>query len=128
MGREPRRDTGGDPEGRSHGQGRRGRARQKSVTNANTTHLKEGIGDSRAARKGRLFDPAAAPLGADDEAAGVSPTESEIEKSISREATPRRGHDPISAGVRASWRPYAIYLVGIAATVVVVAVLFFGME
>ena len=61
------------------------------VHRPNSTHLKDAIDSGRTGDKSPGFDPAAAPLGTDDEAGGASPSRFEIEQSIAAET-----HNPHS--------------------------------
>jgi hypothetical protein len=50
------------------------------MAKSNVTHLKDDIDSGRTGDKAPGFDPAAAPLGTDEEAAGTPPSAFEIEQ------------------------------------------------
>jgi hypothetical protein len=97
------------------------------VENPNATHLKEGLAGNVAAGKVNIFDPAAAPLGTDDEAAGNPASPEQLQKAALHEAAPQDDREhAISAQVRPGWRPYHIYLVGTLAVLVIVIAIYWG--
>ncbi|MBX3558731.1 hypothetical protein, partial [Chelatococcus sp.] len=59
-----------------------------------TAQLREGIDRGRAKDKVDFPDPAAAPLGTDDEAAGTPPTQAEIELAATGELDRSGGSSP----------------------------------
>ncbi|MFO1080323.1 MAG: hypothetical protein U1E23_06840 [Reyranellaceae bacterium] len=61
----------------------------KDVKNATVSQLKADIDGGRTGDKRRGFDPAAAPLGTDDEAAGSPPPGAAIDHARASEARPR---------------------------------------
>jgi len=95
------------------------------VENPNAAHLKKGIAGNVAAGKVNIFDPAAAPLGTDEEAAGYLAAPEEMQKAASLEAAPRGDTEHgITANVGPGWRPYHFYLTGILGTPAVMFVIY----
>ena len=68
---------------------------QRSAHRPHASKLREVIDSGRAGDKVRVEDPAAAPLGTDDEAAGTTPTAPEVslalEHEFDRSPRPARG-------------------------------------
>jgi hypothetical protein len=97
------------------------------VENPNATHLKEGLAGNIAAGKLNIFDPAAAPLGTDEEAAGNPPTQEQLKTAALHEAAPHGDREhAISAHVRPGWQPYRVYLVGTLAVLIIVIAIYWA--
>lgn len=64
---------------------------------SNTAQLRYDINQSKTGDKVPGFDPAAAPLGTDDEAAGASPASDSIAQARAAERRKPRGHNPNAA-------------------------------
>lgn len=79
------------------------------VTSPNSQELKGAIDSGRTGDKVPFFDPAAAPLGTDDEAAGDPPRPSQIEIAMRQELKVGEGmHRSTNMAIRANPRPAAV--------------------
>jgi hypothetical protein len=67
---------------------------QENGAASNATHLKDDIDRGRTGDKAPGFDPAAAPLGTDEEAAGTPPSSAEIEEARRLERRPLQSRHP----------------------------------
>lgn len=63
----------------------------------NSAQLKDAIDRGKTGDKAAGFDPAAAPLGTDDEAGGASPSRQEIEQALRHETGGKATRAPNSA-------------------------------
>jgi hypothetical protein len=73
----------------------------------NTAQLKDAIDSGKTGDKIAFPDPAAAPLGTDDEAAGTPPTPEQVRTALANEYRPR----PATASRGAAWAPMVLVLV-----------------
>lgn len=93
----------------------------------NSTHLKHAIDSGRTGDKAPGFDPAAAPLGTDEEAGGASPSREEIAQAVASETG--NGHtgkpNAVEPAITPAGNPAAgwSWLVTIAIAFVVVVIL-----
>ncbi len=67
---------------------------------SNSAQLRNDIDQGRTGDKVRGFDPAAAPLGTDDEAGGAPPSAAAIAQARVAERRKPRGHNPNAANPR----------------------------
>jgi hypothetical protein len=102
---------------------------------SNVTHLRRDIDSGRTGDKAPGFDPAAAPLGTDEEAAGTPPSAAEIEQARRLERRSDILDVPNAVAPErtpngAPRRPVSPVLIMIAISVIiaVMAALFFGMQ
>lgn len=82
--------------------------------------LRDEIDKGRSADKIAGSDPAAAPLGTDDEAAGMPPTPREVSMAMRHER--RASSDPAQGSRQASWWLIAAAIVAIAVVALVVLI------
>jgi cobalamin biosynthesis Mg chelatase CobN len=109
-------------------------------TDPNASHLKEAIDRGEGGDKVPFADPAAAPLGTDDEAAGTPNTTAQVEQSLSSETRNRKPERDANASATAptnvsvgptasrSDMPAHAPWVAVAVLIVVVLGVFLGME
>lgn len=86
-----------------------------------TARLKDDIDSGRTEDKVAFFDPAASPLGTDDEAAGTTPSAERIAVAEETEADPIRYSDPQQKG---GWSVYLLIGIAIALGAIVAIGLF----
>jgi hypothetical protein len=92
-----------------------------SNTARNASHLRLAIDSGATADKVPAADPAAAPLGTDDEAAGTPPTRRQVERSLRQEVSPASTRPSPDRGGLWLWTAAAVLLIIVAAVAATVA-------
>jgi hypothetical protein len=73
----------------------------RSEPHSTTEQLRDDIDSGRTGEKINWSDPAAVPLGADDEAAGTPPSGADVHRVRAREV--KHGDNPTQRGLGAAW-------------------------